>query len=249
MTDVISKREFASPVNPLPRWIKTWVDDEFDQDGDLSKHCRYALLMRVVSDTEVAEDLAALCPDHRSDQHATCEQIKTWLIDACNASQLYGSKVPISPGKAKDVLVRIATLSKDLANLIFENQAILSRATSLSYLVARLECDNPFGFVKRTRGGIRAAQHSASPIELQDILETFADDLNEERTNFPTRLNALDGGQDAPLRFLVQYLKPLYKSIFGTASHVHVANMARILTGIDVSADRVRRMQSLGGKN
>ncbi len=249
MLDVPIKNTFGATENSLPLWIRHWLRDDFAKGDDAAKQRIHGLLKNVVSDPEVAKDLNRLCPDNREEKHATREQVMEWLTESCFVHQRSHYQATGTPGEAKEALLLIAKQSRNLAEMIFKNQALLGRSTSLSYLSSRLASDNPSGFVHKHRGGLGAAQRSFSPTELQDILEVFADDLGEEVKQFPARLDSLAGGEEATIRLLIPYLKLLYKSLFGRVNNVHVANVARSLTGIDVTADRVRKMRSLGGKN
>ena len=249
MPKVRSTIKWTAPTSALPMWIGAWLSEGVS-DGNISSvgGNEYDLIKKACSDIDVAKNLTTLCPDRRKENHATREQVQIWLTEASDAYQNCLHRPVISSGEAKKALGLVAKLSRQLAEQIIANQSVLSRSCALEYLLARQAAENPAGYVHH-RAGLRAATRGGALPALDAILNAFADDLDEESTGDTKRLDTFDGGDDAAVRRLVRLLTAIYKGNFGRSSNIHVANMAHALTGIDVTADRVRKMRTLRGKS
>ena len=240
-----------SPGYPacLPSWISDWAKDctQLDKSTLSSDDPRYFPMLelsgfqRMLSAPCVASALKKLCGDEGSD---TCrDQVKTLLSEVC--SGFHKSKLILveTPADARVQLRAIAKSADRLAKSIKEQKQLLLVPTNLQYLAKRASSDQLTSFMARHRGGLHAASY-ATPVKvtLVELLEVFAADIREELSDSPRRVNSLDGGADAPIRYQIRWLKRIYRSLFGRPNSAMISHLLTAINDKEVSSSRVTKV-------
>ena len=235
----------------LPDWLKDWAIDCASaskesvpiDDPRYYPACEIEAFLRALHDLGVAEDLRKL--DRLRSTAATKEHIKTLLSNACHFLAYSRTFAPTTPSVEKRELKALAKAADKLAGTISKKKTLLGPAANLHYLTERATTENPGGFMPRRRAGLRAGRYAADR-ELPDlvgILEAFSEDIKEELALFPKRINALDGGEDAAIRFQIKRLSRIYCAQFGQPNYEALARLLSCLNDTDITADRIRKMK------
>lgn len=240
----------------LPDWLKDWaiecatISKNTLPSEDLRFHPANEIvaLLRVLRDANVAADLHAL--DGPQGNVETMERIKTLLSWACFCLSHSKTLVVGTPSVVRKELKALAKAADKLAGQIDTNKSLLWPSIDLSYLSERAATANPAGFMPKRRAGLRSGRYSANRAlpDLVDILEAFSEDINEELASFPKRISALDGSNDACIRFQIRQVVKVYQTLFGRTNFEAIARLLSCLNDADISPDRIRKTENLTRK-
>lgn len=197
--------------------------------------------LRALRDPGVAADLSAL--ERPKDNPKVQEKIKSLLSSACFFLSHSRAIVIATPSAARKELRALAKAADKLAGSIHKNEILLWPATNLTYLSQRATSQKPQGFMLQRRAGLRAGLYVQNDGKrgLVEILEAFSADIKEELAVFPKRVDKLDGGKDAVIRYQTRLLKMTYKNLFGDTNAEAIARLLTALNNIEINADRVRK--------
>jgi hypothetical protein len=243
-----------SPVKlsrSLPQWLRSWAEECLDCDVQALSQAdirQFPALeakgfRRMLGDPTVAEALANLeGSDGRSTQR---DLIKEILATTCQSYHLSKSIISKTPSVAKKELRALAKSADRLAQSLHEQGNLIDTATNLRYLIERATTDDPDRFMLKRRAGLRRASYPAhrENTSLIDLLEAFADDITEELSLFPHRIDQLDGAVDATIRYQIKYLKRAYRSLFGKPDNAVIAHLLSAINQTSIDRSRVAKVK------
>lgn len=233
----------------IPRWLKNWANDcatvaknDLHAD-DLRFHPAHEIeaFRRVLGDSGVVADLSALERPQGSAEDQ--ERIKAFLSTACHILAHSKTLTIATPSRARKKLEALAKAADELAGRIHENEPLLWPATDLNYLSERATAPNPNGFMLAHRAGLRAGRYTERQElpSLVEVLEAFSADIKEELADFPKRLDGLDGGMEANIRWQMRWLNRVYQNLFGKPNAGAIARLLTALNDKDIKSDRIRK--------
>lgn len=218
----------ASLASNLPVWLRKWARECKHQTNTAHplNSRQQEVLWRILSDVALVESIVKLA-HYSDDQNRNNESIKDLLEWACRIHLQAETLCVMKPSDMKKKLERARNLADKLASELSELSGFMGRALDLDYLLARLSSDAPIDFSQRKRGGLKEALRLPDDerVELSDLLLTLRDDIREEATRFPARINQLDGGDDAPVRYQIRALKKFFRNRFGQDNDQLIARL------------------------
>jgi len=235
----------------LSQWLRDWAEECLACDVQTISPADIRLFpaleadgfRRILGDPTVAEDLANLAgfncgPTQR-------DLIKDILATTCQIYHFSKSIISKTPSVAKKELGALALSADRLVQSLHEQGNLIDTATNLRYLTERATTDYPDHFVRRRRAGLRGSLYAtqAENISLIDLLQAFSADINEELSLFPRRINQLDGGEDAAIRYQIKYLKRAYHSLFGEPDNAVISRLLSAINDISISRSRVTKVR------
>lgn len=186
------------------------------------------LVLDLCKDPEIRAALAKYSSD---DDPEKCVRVIEFLNILPSALNLCVSDTPIyrvSTSVARKELRQLSTQARKFSKKIKFLNHLLSIAADKNYLIRRLEAESKGVPFVLNRMGLRAAscrlrqdQHS-----LTDLLEAFAEDIDEELNYFPGRLEALDGSENAQTKRLIRLLIIFSQRTMGGGTDAMIAAIA-----------------------
>jgi len=80
-----------------------------------------------------------------------------------------------------------------------------------------------------------------SQVLLTNLLVTFSEDVREELSSWPKRIDLLDGGKDAPVRYQIKQLKRTYRGLFGGNNNALIASILSAINEKDIQEERLKK--------
>lgn len=222
-----------------PEWLREWADTVVEQDG----------LNRNVDPVEARDFFQNILTDLPLIQHINGrfkgnapdddEKLRLFhlLEFACWIHHSSKDDQSAKPSVIKRELRQLAKSADRLASVLNSHEGRLGRALDIDYLVQRLASSAPQGFSGINRGGLRETLRlpESERVKITDVLEALRDDITEEITMFShRRLDRLDGGKDARLRYQIKALKKSHRSLFGRDDDAFIGRL--IVAGYGTSS-------------
>ncbi|CAG0970921.1 hypothetical protein RHDC1_01276 [Rhodocyclaceae bacterium] len=236
----------------LPDWLREWAIDCTtvskesvpSDDPRYYPACENEAFLRALRDPDVAADLHAL--DSPPGDAAAKERIKSFLSGACYFLSHSRTMYSATPSTEIKELRALAKAADKLAATISAKKKLLGPTTNIRYLAERATSENPRGFMPRRRAGLRAGRYITDRKlpGLVEILEAFSEDIKEELALFPKRISALDGSNDACIRFQIRQVVKAYQNLFGRMNFEAIARLLTCLNDACISPDRIRKLKS-----
>ncbi|NMQ07289.1 hypothetical protein E4Q08_19625 [Candidatus Accumulibacter phosphatis] len=213
-TDSLSTDRFPSS---LPTWIKNWArqcrDGEKPENDDFPKLMEDDIgnLWRLLSNPAVALGLEKLDRGKSADDSKYQSRVIELLEETLHFHWVSKRRVVESPSRQREKLTRLAQDVDHIAEMIESFKDFLGPALNIRYLLKRFSMEQATGFVRKRMGlGAPALfPTDGSQVLLTDLLVTFSEDVRDELSFWPRRINGLDGGRDAPVRYQVKRIKKI----------------------------------------
>lgn len=242
----LTKKAFPSA---LPSWLADWaiecestnLDNVQLDDLHYYPTREKESLLRTLKEPNVAADLLAL--DDSQNTPEARDKIKILLSEACHLLAHSRGITPATPSMFAKEMRSLASAADKLAGKISEHEHFLWPSTNLVYLTERATTEAPKGFMLDHRAGLRSVRYpkDLSTPGLVEMLEAFAADIKEELSSFPQRIEGLDGGRDAHLRFQIRFILRIYKNLFGEPNYEAIARLLSRMNDKEIDADRIRK--------
>lgn len=235
----------------LPEWIRQWAlslrENKDLPDGEITTRspAEQQTLERLLSDVLVANDLSDLDRCARIEKDENRKALKELVCCTCFVYQQSQQKIFAAPKDFSKRLENLASKLDELASELTALQHFIGPAIDTRYLSERLSTEEPRGFPKRHRFGLRGSIYSAyeENYSLIELIEALKDDVNEERQMFPQRIKTLHGGEDAHIRYQGKYLKKVHYRLFGQDNNPIIARLLTAANGREVSIRRIANIK------
>jgi hypothetical protein len=229
----------------LPKWLRIWAEacskrGKSDLDSFWSpSQGRIDTLWRILSNPQIASGIARL-----QTQNITKLAITEFLGFACNIHKQYSSKKEfLNFSQQIDESVRLVQKSRKLAELMSSFSDYIPASTSVRYLTERVAAGDSTNF-PMARLGLRKTKYQRdSEQTLPQLLEAFADDIQEQFHFLNARKDGLkkEAGTYALSNALVDLLAREVFRMTGEPSHALVACMVSDMTDVEVLESRVAK--------
>lgn len=148
-----------------------------------------------------------------------------------------------TPSRQKEKLRRLAQDVAHVAATIESFKDFLGPALNVRYLQERLASVQSTCFVRKRMGLGAPARFptDGSQVLLTNLLVTFSEDVREELSSWPKRIDLLDGGKDAPVRYQIKQLKRTYRGLFGGNNNALIASILSAINEKDIQEERLKK--------
>ncbi len=241
----------------LPNWIREWATE--CRDGKQPENDDTILrvlpgdidgLWRILSSPEVALNLERLDCGKSVDDRDHQNRVLGLLSETLFIYQMSKRGVFETPSRQKEKLRRLAQDVARVAATIESFKDFLGPALNVRYLQERLASVQSTCFV-RNRMGLGAPARfptNGGQLILTKLLVTFSEDVREELSSWPKRIDLLYGGEDAPIRFQIKRLKESHRQLFGRDNNRLISSILSAINEKDIQEERVKKT-ALRGKN
>lgn len=250
----LSSDDFPSS---LPPWLRDWAILNRDRPSTAQRDlCLVSqddlpTLWRLLTSGEVAVRLHDL-DSRRTSSPDLRHDITDLLGMVCTSFRQSKTQLKLSPGELNKQLSALAEKSKQLGLEIDRLTSLLQDAINSEYLKQRAFAEQPAGFSRRKRAGLRQGSfdyfHPEAP-SLSDLLLAFSEDVVEEITRLKKHNQKSDGGDGAPIRFQIKRIKTLTTRMFGKAENALVAALLSAANGQHIDEERIKKTKVTKGKN
>lgn len=243
----------------LPNWIREWAREH--RDGEQAENDDITLrlvpedievLWRILSSADVALNLERLDRGKSVEDREHQSRVLGLLRATVFLYWMSNRQVTETPSRQKKKLKDLAWNVDRVAARIRESGDFLGPALNVRYLQKRFASEPSKGFVRKRMAlgapGLFPTDHSE--VLITDLLDMFSDDVMEELALYSKRIDGLDGGSAAPVRYQIQELKRYYRAHFGRDNNRLIASILSAINEKDIQEERVKKTAIyLRGKN